>query len=326
MSINRRDFLKGAAAGSAAVATCAAVATSPAEARENKVLPPKAVGLLYDSTLCVGCKACVVACREANDTHPEFSTADKLWDAPLDISGYTLNVIKLYAEGTADHKDQEENGFAFIKKSCMHCVDPSCVSVCPVTAMQKDPETGIVSHDPSACIGCRYCVASCPFGVPRFQYDTPTPRIQKCQLCRHRLAVGKIPACAEVCPTGATLFGPVTALREETERRHALTPGQPNLFPRKTVDNLADGHEKPAAHYQPSTYGLTEMGGTQMMLLSGVSYQKLGYPVLGPDSNASASETVQHTLYKGMVAPVAVLAGLMYAAHKHTKHDGRDED
>jgi len=326
MGLSRRNFLKGAAAGGAAAATCAAVATVPAEARENKAMPPKAVGLLYDSTLCVGCKACVVACRDANGMHPEFSTEEKLWDTPLDLSGYTLNVIKMYEEGTSDHKDQEKNGFAFIKKSCMHCVDPSCVSVCPVTAMTKDEQTGIVSHNPDACIGCRYCVVSCPFGVPRFQYDTPTPRIQKCQMCKHRQAEGKIPACAEVCPTGATLFGPVDAIKAETDRRHGLTPGQPALFPRKTVDGFADGHEKPAALYQAKTYGETEMGGTQMRLLSGVPYEKLGYPALGPDSNASASESIQHGIYKGMVAPVAVLAGLVYAAHKHTKHDGRDED
>jgi Fe-S-cluster-containing dehydrogenase component len=325
MALSRRKFLKGAAAGGAAAA-CAVATTEPAEARENKTLPPKAVGLLYDSTLCIGCKACVKGCRDANDTHPEYSTADHLWDTPLDLSGYTLNVIKMYEDGTSDHKDQEHNGFAFIKHSCMHCVDPSCVSVCPVSAMQKDGETGIVSHDPSACIGCRYCVASCPFGVPRFQYDTPTPRIQKCQMCKHRQAVGQIPACAEVCPTGATLFGPVEALREEASRRRALPTGQVTTFPRKVAGNTVDKHDKAVAQYLPHTYGQTEMGGTQMLLLAGVPFDKLGYPELQEGSFASASETIQHSLYKGMVAPVAVLAGLMYAAHKHTRHDGQDED
>ncbi len=326
MPFSRRNFLKGAAATGAAAAAAATVTVAPAEARENKTMPPKAVGLLYDSTLCIGCKACVVACREANDMPPEVQTADKLWDTPLDLSGHTLNVIKLYAEGTAMHKDQVKDGFAFVKKSCMHCVDPSCVSVCPVSAMRKDPETGIVSHHPEACIGCRYCVASCPFGVPHFQYDTPTPRIEKCQMCRHRQAVGQIPACAEVCPTGATLFGPVAGLKAEAERRHALPPGQSATFPRKTVDDLADGHTKAVGHYLPATYGEHEMGGTQMMLLSGVPFDKLGYPALSETSNASVSESLQHGIYKNMAAPVAVLAGLMYAAHKHTKHDGRDED
>ncbi|HLN26105.1 MAG TPA: hydrogenase 2 operon protein HybA [Patescibacteria group bacterium] len=324
MPLTRRNFLKGAAAGSAVVA-CAATTASEAEARENKTLPPKAVGLLYDSTLCIGCKACVKACRDANDTSPEFNTADPLWDTPLDLSGSTLNVIKMYAEGTSDHKDQEKDGFAFIKKSCMHCVDPSCVSVCPVTAMRKDPDTGIVSHHPDACIGCRYCVASCPFGVPKFEYNTPTPQIHKCQMCRHRQAEGKIPACAEVCPTGATLFGSVLGLREEAARRRSLPAGETTTFSRKTVGS-SDTHEKNTAHYLPHTYGETEMGGTQMMLLAGVPFDKLGYPTLPEGSFASASETIQHTVYKGMAAPVAVLGGLMYLAHKHTKHDGQDED
>jgi Fe-S-cluster-containing dehydrogenase component len=273
----------------------------------------------------------VKACRDANDTHAEFSVmgeggkTEKLWDTPPDTSGYTLNVIKAYIDGTGETKDQEKDGYAFIKKSCMHCVDPSCVSVCPVTAMRKDPVTGIVSHHPDACIGCRYCVASCPFGIPKFQYDTPTPQINKCQMCRHRQAEGKIPACAEVCPTGATLFGPVTALREEADRRRALQPGEKTLFSRKTVGS-DDVHEKPAPKYIPHTYGEKEMGGTQMMLLAGVPFEKLGYPGLRDDSYASSSETIQHTVYKGMAAPVAVLGGLLYLAHKHTKHDGQDED
>jgi Fe-S-cluster-containing dehydrogenase component len=94
-----------------------------------------------------------------------------------------------------------------MKTSCMHCVDPSCVSACPVSAMTKDPVTGIVGYDPEACIGCRYCVVACPFGIPKYQYDSPTGKIGKCELCRHRHKDGHYSACAEVCPTGATLFG-----------------------------------------------------------------------------------------------------------------------
>ncbi len=323
MGLTRRNFLKGAAAGGA-VAACAAAATGPADARENKTLPPKATGLLYDSTLCIGCKACVVACREANDTQPEFNTADKLWDTPLDLSGDTLNVIKVYSDGTAEYKDQEKDGFAFIKKSCMHCVDPSCVSVCPVSAMRKDTETGIVRNDPSACIGCRYCVAACPFGVPRFQFDRAFPRIRKCEQCSERQAQGKIPACAEVCPTGATLFGPVGALRDEAERRRALTAGQVTTFSRKTVGS-DDVHEKPVAAYVPHTYGMTEMGGTQMLMLAGVPFDKLGYPALRQRSYAAESETLQGTVYKGMLAPAVLLGGLLYVAHKNTDNDHEED-
>ncbi|MDR3435178.1 hydrogenase 2 operon protein HybA [Telmatospirillum sp.] len=323
MALSRRNFLKGAAAGSAAAA-CAAATTTPADARENQTLPPKAVGLLYDSTLCVGCKACVVACRDANDTKPEFSTDEKIWDTALDISGKTITVIKMYSEGTGQHKDQEKDGFAFMKRSCLHCVDPSCVSVCPVSAMTKDPVTGIVSHEPADCIGCRYCIVACPFAVPQFEFDKPFPKLLKCQLCKQRLAVGKIPACAEVCPTGATLFGPVTALKEEAARRTGTPAGQPTNYPRKVVDST-DVHERPNAKYVQHTYGATEMGGTQMLLLSGVPFEKMGYPTLREKSYAAEAETIQDGIYGGFVAPVALFAGLLYMAHKNTKNHDEEE-
>lgn len=314
MALKRRDFLKGAAGGGAALAT-AAVVPAPVEARENKQMPPNAVGLLYDSTLCIGCKACVAGCKEANGLPPDFNTSEQLWDTPIDIGPKTYNVIKLYAAGTAEVKDREDNGYAFVKKSCMHCVDPSCVSVCPVSAMTKDARTGIVGYDPDICIGCRYCVASCPFGVPQAEYDTPTPKIKKCEMCRHRQAEGKIPACAEVCPTGATVFGPMTAIKDEIARRRALKPGETTTFERRTLGS-GDTHERPAAQYLDHVYGEKEVGGTQFQFMSGVSFDKLGMPSLREKSYPADSEGIQHTLYSGMIAPAVVFAGLVWAAKR----------
>ena len=190
---------------------------------------------LYDATLCIGCKACVAACKEANDNPPEFSTEDHLWDTPLDTSGYTFNLIKMYRNGTMETKDAEVNGYAFMKTSCMHCADPSCVSACPVSAMMKDPVTGVVAYDPEACVGCRYCVVACPFGIPKYQYDSPTGKIGKCELCRHRYKDGHYSACAEVCPTGATLYGKTADLLVEAERRIALEPGSITTYPRGKI-------------------------------------------------------------------------------------------
>ncbi|AVM74675.1 hydrogenase 2 operon protein HybA [Magnetospirillum gryphiswaldense] len=321
MSVNRRDFIKGAAGGGAALATAAVVSVpSPAQARPNLEMSPNAVGLLFDSTLCVGCKACVSGCKEANGLPADVNTSDALWDTPLDIGPKTYNVIKLYAEGTADHKDQEKDGFAFIKKSCMHCVDPSCVSVCPVSAMTKDKQTGIVGYNADICIGCRYCVASCPFGVPQSEFDTPTPKIKKCEMCRHRQAEGKIPACAEVCPTGATIFGPLTAINEEIARRRAMKAGEANVFERRTIGS-GDTHERPAAQYVNHVYGETEVGGTQFRHMAGVPFDKLGYPNLREKSFASESEGIQHTLYKGLIAPAVVLGGLVWAAKRASHID-----
>lgn len=312
--MDRRDFFRSAGA-----AVAAGSAACSASARPNKTLPPDAVGLLFDSTLCVGCKACVSACKEANDMPPEVSTRDALWDTPLDISGKTLNVIKVYKHGTLEHKDQVENGFAFAKKSCLHCVDASCVSACPVKAMKKDEKTGVVSYDKNACIGCRYCVAACPFGVPRFTYDTPVPQISKCQLCTHRWPDGKYAACAEVCPTGSTLFGKVSDLKAEIARRKALKPGTPTTFPRGKLGGPDQSYPGVAAKYVDHVYGEKELGGTQMLMLAGIPFDKLGYPTLPDESFASKSETLQHTLYGNLVMPIAFLGGLTWLAKRNVK-------
>ncbi len=316
----RREFLKGVLAGGAAVGT--ALVAMPACARDTHQRPAEALGLLYDATLCVGCKACVAACKEANDNPPEFSTEDHLWDTPLDTSGYTFNLIKMYRNGTMETKDAEVNGYAFMKTSCMHCADPSCVSACPVSAMTKDPVTGIVSYDPQACVGCRYCVVACPFGIPKYQYDSPTGKIGKCELCRHRYKDGHYSACAEVCPTGATLYGKTSDLLIEAKRRLALKPGSTTRYPRGRVGAADQSWEGPVGHYLQHVYGETEYGGTQVLKLSAVTFEKVGMPKLPPTSSASTSETLQHSLYGGLVMPIAVLGALSFVA----KRNVRDED
>jgi Fe-S-cluster-containing dehydrogenase component len=325
MSMDRRSFLRSA--GTAA-AVAAGAAAGPACARENKTLPPDAVGLLFDSTLCVGCKACVAACKDANGmpSEPGAGADGALWDSPLDLSGRTLNVIKVYRHGNAQQKDRAEDGFAFVKKSCLHCVDPSCVSACPVSAMTKDATTGVVHYDKDACIGCRYCVAACPFGVPRFTYDTPIPQINKCQLCQHRWADGKYAACAEVCPSGATLFGKVADLKQEIARRRALEPGTPTSYPRGKLGGADASTPGVAARYVDHVYGEKELGGTQLMMLSGVPFDKLGYPALPERSYAADSETVQTALYGGMALPIVFLGGLTWLAKRNVKDEEQADE
>jgi len=318
---SRRDFLKGVLASSAAL-TAAAVAP-PACARETQSRPAEGLGLLYDATLCVGCKACVAACKEVNNNPPEFSTQDRLWDTPLDTSGYTFNLIKMYRNGTMETKDAEVDGFAFMKTSCMHCADPSCVSACPVSAMTKDPVTGIVAYDPSACVGCRYCVVACPFGIPKYQYDSPTGKIGKCELCRHRYKEGHYSACAEVCPTGATLYGRTSDLLLEAKRRIALKPGSTTRYPRGKIGGPDQSYEGVVAKYLPHVYGEKEYGGTQVLKLSAVTFAKVGMPDLPPKSSAATSETIQHSLYGGMIMPVVVLGALSFIA-KRNVHDEDD--
>ncbi len=153
------------------------------------------------------------------------------------------------------------DGYAYIKKQCMHCVDPNCVSVCPVQALTKDPKTGIVHYDPDVCTGCRYCMVGCPFDVPKYDYDNPFGAIHKCELCNQkgleRIDQGKLPGCVEVCPTGAVIFGTREALMAEAKRRLLATPGSEYAYPRQTFSaNDPYLHEVP--NYQPYVYGEKE--------------------------------------------------------------------
>jgi Fe-S-cluster-containing dehydrogenase component len=312
--ITRRQLLTGAA-GTAGV--CAVVTTEgKAEAREPKAMPAEALGLLFDGTRCIGCRACIGACKEANGMPADRMALDvgNYWESPLDISGKTLNVIKVYRDGPGLHKDEVKDGFAFTKVSCMQCVDPSCVSACPVSAMLKDPVDGIIHYDVDACIGCRYCVEACPFGVPRFTYDKPSPKISKCQLCKHRYKDGKFAACAEVCPTGATLFGPVKQLQAEVARRKTLEPGKPAVYPRGRIGGT-DSYVGVVHKYVDHVYGEKEIGGTQVLHMSGVPFELLNKPKLPEVAPAQVAERLQHAIYYGLIAPLTILGGLVALAY-----------
>lgn len=319
MDIRRRDFLK-IVSGSGLLL---AAGGSPVYARPPKTMPPNAVGILYDSTICIGCKVCQFACKEHNKMPSEHTLrppemTDKLWDNPADLSDKTLNIIKAYKHGTGETKNAETDGFAFIKRHCMHCVDPACVSACPVSALKKDPQNGVVSYNKDACIGCRYCQIACPFNIPKFEFDKPFPQIRKCQLCDHRFAEGRYSACCEFCPTGASIFGPVKELLNEAKKRLTLTPGEYYEYPVATVDSRFKLSHKVSA-YINHIYGEKEGGGTQYLLLSGVPFDKLGLPVLSEVADAQRTESIQRTIYYKMIAPVTLLAGLLYAVYRNTK-------
>ena len=189
------------------------------------------VGLLFDSTLCIACGACSAGCKEAN--HLPGPVEDH-------TTAYTWTTV-------------QQMGGVNVRRLCFHCVEPTCASVCPVGALQKTP-AGPVVYDADRCIGCRYCIMACPFGVPKYQWDRPIPVVGKCILCADRVAAGGATACAAVCPTGATLFGERDALVREAKRRIAASPDT----------------------YVDHVYGLTEAGGTSVLMLSGVPFEQLG--------------------------------------------------
>jgi len=327
MNVDRRDFFKILSAG----VVTAATSKNAFGSDENRTQrPPEAVGILYDATVCIGCRACEIGCKKANELPAEHSALEAhygvsgTWDSALDTSVNSFIKIKAIKNGGAPVRNNAVNGFSFMRTACMHCVDPDCVSVCPATALTKDPKTGIVKWNGDACIGCRYCQMACPFLIPKFEYDEPFPRIRKCFMCSHRVEKGGITGCAEYCPTGATLFGKFSDILAEAKRRIAMKEGEEYNYPVHTLDS---GYRTPkkVARYINYIYGEKDGGGTQYIVLSAVPFDRLGLPKLPDHSSGSKSEGLQHTLYKGLIAPVALLVGLMFAAHRSVKNEEETE-
>lgn len=314
MSIKRRDFLKIAAGSGLLLAS----KIDPALASMPKELPPQAVGILYDATLCIGCKSCMVNCKIYNSVPGgalylkgrtisyEVKPGEPYWDDARDLSSRTVNVIKVNKSGTGVNKDSTENGFSFVKQHCLHCISPACVSVCPVGALRKDPVNGVVHYVESRCIGCRYCMIACPFNIPRYEYESATPQVRKCQLCYHRYAEGKYSACCEFCPTGASIFGKVVDLRKEAQKRLTLKPGTDYDFPLQTVDS-ANKMRRPVSKYLNHVYGSEEVGGTQYLLLAGVPFEWLGF-------NKKIKNSLLPDLTWAYIAKIpAIIAGVILA-------------
>jgi Ni/Fe-hydrogenase subunit HybB-like protein/Fe-S-cluster-containing dehydrogenase component len=270
MPITRRVALQTlAAAGTTALLPDAAWGRARREAGEG------AVGVLYDPTLCVGCRDCAAGCAVQNGCDEATARSDG-----ADLSPDTLTVLRCVEEGGAE---------SFHKVQCMHCVDPACVSACMLGAMRKNAD-GSVTWNGDLCVGCRYCQIGCPYNVLRFEWDTPLPKLTKCELCPERRAAGQLPACVEKCKRGALEFGLRRDLLVEAHRRIAEAPER----------------------YGPEVYGEHEGGGTSFLYLrrAEVSFAAAGLPALGPKSVPHLPETIQHTLYKGFAAPLALLAVL----------------
>jgi formate dehydrogenase iron-sulfur subunit len=240
----------------------------------------KNMAILTDVTRCIGCEECVLACQKVNGLPKEMPWR---WVKKIDDLSSS--------RWTAIDRVRTEKGDRFVRKQCLHCNDPECVSVCIVGALKKTAE-GPVIYDKDICIGCRYCMIACPWEIPRYSWEDSVPYIQKCNMCYDRvLREGKIPACVEACPAEATVFGERNELLAEARRRLAGEPGK----------------------YVQHIWGENEVGGTSVLYISDVDIKlgELAAPVVDREPLPHRTTKILHqmpTAFTGM----GVLMGGLY--------------
>ncbi len=244
MNLSRRDFLKVCGA-SAAMLGIGAKFAEPTVGRRVAVPtnPHAAMGVLIDTTACVGCRTCQKTCKATNGLPAD--------DVPATcLSATALTVVDMHNISA----NAAQPVIKPVKLQCMHCEDPACVSACPVGALYKK-DNGCVGYDAYKCIGCRYCMTACPFGVPKYDWNSPNPKINKCvQGC---MAKGNLdqPACVQACPAKALTYGNRQELLTIARDRIAKNPGK----------------------YVNYIYGERDAGGTSMLYLSGTPFEQLGF-------------------------------------------------
>jgi Fe-S-cluster-containing dehydrogenase component len=250
MGIDRRGFLKHLAGiGSAAVVGN----TAKTFAQEHFTGYPDSFGVLVDLTVCIGCRKCEWACNEVNNlpNKPIEEFEDKsVFKEERRPHADTFTVVNRFNNS----KNPERP--LYVKKQCMHCNEPACASACFVKAFTKTPE-GAVVHNPKVCIGCRYCMAACPFNIPAYQYDNAfTPEVTKCTFCFDRIRKeGGVPGCVQICPVEALIFGKRSELIDLAHEKILNHPGR----------------------YVNYIYGEQEVGGTSWMYLSPVPFEEVGF-------------------------------------------------
>lgn len=241
-SVSRRDLLKNA--GLTLLSASLLDSLFSVEAIEAE----ESYGFLVDVGRCIGCGNCQVACKVKNDLPttsnlPYEKKQRSPWDNYSSLSAYTWTRIR---------GQETSRGWRFIKEQCMHCIDPACASVCFVGALHKTRE-GPVIYDRDRCVGCRYCVMACPWGVPKWQWDEPFPFIQKCDMCYDWVIRGVEPACVQACEVDALFFGKRIELLKEAKKR------------------IAEGG------YVDYIYGEKEAGGTCILYISDVPFEELRF-------------------------------------------------
>ncbi|MBU6217970.1 MAG: formate dehydrogenase subunit beta [Burkholderiales bacterium] len=260
--------------------------TAPMPVKSN---PDIAVAKLIDESKCIGCKACQVACMQWNDNRDEIGSTVGVYDNPADLTTKSWTVMRF------NEVERADGGLDWLirKDGCMHCEDPGCLKACPAPGAIVKYENGIVDFVKDNCIGCGYCVAGCPFNVPRISKDDH--KAYKCTLCSDRVAQGEGAACAKSCPTKAIRFGKKKDLVEWANNR---------------VKDLKERGYQNAGLYNPQG-----VGGTHVMYVLRHSDKPEAYNGLPSDPQISPTVNMWKGVTKTVLSwgmGVAVLAGLAH--------------
>jgi formate dehydrogenase iron-sulfur subunit len=284
LTLSRRDFLKTVGAGIAAATTANLLAGERHPVYASETSAEDTWGVLVDLTRCTGCNSCALACKESNN----LPGADV---APESLDGDAYTFVDAHQVVTT-HGETETR---YVKRQCMHCLNAACVSACPAAAMHSSG-TGPVVYRSNRCLGCRYCQIACPFEVPRFEWDNGVnPVISKCWLCYDRLQAGQKPACVEACPTGTLRFGRRGELLAQAHAQVASNPG-------RYIDHI---------------FGEFEVGGTSMLYLSDVPFEKLGFPSELPQTAPpEETEKIMSKLPFVIGGVAAVMTGTAVFTHR----------
>jgi formate dehydrogenase iron-sulfur subunit len=263
---------------------------------------------LVDITKCIGCRACQVACKQWNDREGEETQLDYNlgFQNPATLSAKTYTLITYHE--LVDEKAPGGLHYLFTMRRCLHCLEPACASACPTTALDRRSD-GPVIYDANKCIGCRYCIWACPWGVPTAEWDSLAPKIQKCTHCADRLNQP-----APLARNGQ----PLTEEEAEQYRKDVVTPACVKACPADCLqfgtrdEMLQEAHTRISTHpdkYVDHIYGEKEAGGTSVLYLSSVPFADLGFPDVGTKSYPSLSAAALHAVPPAVMAVGALLAG-----------------
>ena len=199
--------------------------------------------ILVTPEVCIGCRGCQTACKSWNLLPGQKTKNSGTMQNPPDLMPSAYNIIR-YSEVPSEANPVR---WLFVSRRCMHCDDAGCMKICPAPdALYRTPE-GAVAFDREKCIGCKLCVAGCPFDVPRYDADN---KVSKCHLCYDRIAGGLQPACTKTCPTGALKFGDRDKLIESAKKAgYAKIYGEADLGGLGSIFAFRDA---------PKVYGMNE--------------------------------------------------------------------